>query len=153
MYLESLNLSYKTKKTRNKSRRYLGLSVDLYDKKNNVFMISNTHRNGLVVAGTLIGDWLLAMLTYWLFMSLFLDVTWDEMQLHTSVVVGVLYCACIINGGVILYLREVKRFQIVTKVTRNVLLFAVVAIPLLKFGHFRTMDYDMVHPLDCVSGL
>ena len=107
-------------------------------------MISNTHRNGLVVAGTLIGDWLLAMLTYWLFMSLFLDVTWDEMQLHTSVVVGVLYCACIINGGVILYLREVKRFQIVTKVTRNVLLFAVVAIPLLKFGHFRTMDYDMV---------
>ena len=107
-------------------------------------MISNTHRNGLVVAGTLICDWLLAMLTYWLFMSLFLDVTWDEMQLHTSVVLGVLYCACIINGGVILYLREVKRYQIVTKVTRNVLLFAVIAIPLLKFGHFRTMSYDMV---------
>lgn len=101
----------------------------------------NMHSNGLVVAGTLLGDFILAMFTYWLFTSQIIGTKWDETQLHTSVFVGVLYCACIIKGGVILYLRSVKRFQIVSLVIKNVLLFAILAIPLLRLGHFHTMDY------------
>lgn len=104
----------------------------------------NMHSNGLVVAGTLLGDFVFAMLTYWLFSCKLLGLVWDDMQLHTCVLVAVLYCACIINGGVILYLRNVKRFNIVLLVCRNVLLFAVLAIPLLRLGHFKAMDYEMM---------
>ena len=108
------------------------------------FKMHNMHSNALVVAGTLIGDFILAMLTYWLFSTKLLGVIWDDVQLHTSVFIAVLYCACIINGGVILYLRKVKRFDIVMLVLRNVLLFAVLAIPLLRLGHFRSMDYRVM---------
>lgn len=104
----------------------------------------NAHSNGLVVIATLLGDFILAAVTYWLFMGKFLCVHWDETQLHTSILVAVIYCACIINGGVILFYRSVKRFQIVTLVTRNTLLFAILALPLLKIGHFRTMPYGMI---------
>lgn len=106
--------------------------------------IYNMHSNIMVVAATLFCDFLLAMLTYWVFTSQLLHMAWDEIQLHTTVLVGVVYCACIFNGGVILYLRNVKRFQIVTLVARNVLLFAIIVIPLLRLGHFRTMSYPMM---------
>ena len=110
----------------------------------------NMHSNGLVIAATLLGDFLLASLTYWLFTSRLLGTVWDTTQLHTSVFVGVLYVACILNGGVILYLRSVKRFQIVTLVIRNVLLFALFAIPLLRLGRFHHMDYKLT-PLFLVT--
>lgn len=106
--------------------------------------IYNMHSNIMVVIGTLICDFIIAMLTYWGFTSQLLHIAWDETQLHTTVLVGVVYCACIINGGVILYLRNVKRFQIITLVTRNVLLFAIIVIPLLRLGHFHTMGYSMM---------
>ncbi len=105
---------------------------------------ANDHSNGIVTGATLIGDFLLAMLTYWVFSVQFLGVTWDEKQLHTSVLVAVLYGASVINGGVILYRRNVTRFQIVSLVVRNVLLFAIMAVPLLRIGHFRVMSYKML---------
>ena len=104
----------------------------------------NMHSNAFVVAGTLLGDFIFAMLTYFLFSRYLLGVVWDDVQLHTSMMVAVLYSACIINGGVILYLRKVKRFQIVLLVIRNVLLFALLAIPLLRIGRFHYMDYKIM---------
>lgn len=106
--------------------------------------MGNMHSNGLVVAATLIGDFVIAMLTYWFFTNKIVGTPWDVTQLHTSVLVSVLYCACILNGGVILYIRNVKRFQIITLVARNVLLFAIVAVPLLRLGCFHRMSYKLL---------
>lgn len=108
--------------------------------------MGNMHSNGLVVAATLIGDFIIAMLTYCFYISNIVRMPFDETQLHTSVLVGVIYCACILNGGVILYIRNVKRFQIVTLVTRNVLLFVVIVVPLLRLGHFHHMSYKLLPP-------
>lgn len=106
--------------------------------------LGNMHSNGLVVAATLIGDFVIAMLTYWFFTTAVICTPWEETQLHTSVLIGVLYCASILNGGVILYIMNVKRFQIVTLVTRNVLLFVLLAVPLLRLGHFHHMSYKLL---------
>lgn len=105
--------------------------------------LNNMHSNGLVVAATILGDFIIAMLTYWLFNTV-IGTPLDNTQLHTSILIGVIYCACILNGGVILYIRNVKRFQIVTLVTRNVLLFVVLSVPLLRLGHFNHMSYKIL---------
>lgn len=103
-----------------------------------------THSNGLVVAATLLGDFVIAMLTYWFFIAKVLGFYWDEFQMHTAFLVGVIYSACIINGGVIVYIRNVKRFQIVTLVARNVLIFALLSLPIIKLGHFHSMYYKVI---------
>lgn len=105
--------------------------------------LNNMHSNGLVVAATILGDFIIAMLTYWLFNTV-IGTPLDDTQLHTSILIGVIYCACILNGGVILYIHNVKRCQIVTLVTRNVLLFVVLSVPLLRLGHFNHMSYKIL---------
>jgi Undecaprenyl-phosphate glucose phosphotransferase len=108
------------------------------------------HSNGIVIAATLIGDLIIAMITYWMFITKVLDFYWDDYQMHTAYLVGVIYAAIIMNGGVIVYVRNVKRFQIVTLVARNVLLFALIAIPIIKLGHFHSMYYKVI-PLFLLS--
>ena len=105
--------------------------------------LNNIDSNGLVVAATTLGDFIIAMLTYWLFNTV-IGTPLDDTPLPTSILIGVIYCACILNGGVILYIRNVKRFQIVTLVTRNVLLFVVLSVPLLRLGHFNHMSYKIL---------
>lgn len=107
-------------------------------------IIDNMHRNVLWVAATLAGDFAIAMLTYLFFTKCLLGREWDNIQLHTSTLVAVIYAACIIKGGVILYRRSVKRFQIVLLVLKNVLLFAVITVPLLRIGRFDGMDHRLI---------
>ena len=106
------------------------------------FNTDNRHSSWLVVAGTLTGDFLIAMLTYYLFYEYLLGGEWNDVRRHTSVLVGTIYLGCILSGGVRVYLKNVKRFHIVVLVVRNVLLFALLAIPLLRIGHFRAMPYS-----------
>lgn len=111
---------------------------------------SNIHSNKIIVFMTLAGDFLLAMATLWVFMHHILGLALDTQLYNTFVLQSVLYLACIINGGVVLYKRSAKRFDIVMIVAKNVLLFTVLSGCVTRIGSFYPVAYKLV-PLFMVS--
>lgn len=63
--------------------------------------------------------------------------------MQTLILLSTVYFACTIKGGIILHIRNVRNFQIVMRVLRNVCLFAVVYTPLCLLGRFYIFPVGM----------
>lgn len=55
----------------------------------------------------------------------------------TMIVIATIYWSCNVRGGIILHTQDVKRYEIVLRVFKNILLFTVVSMPLLYWGEFN----------------
>ena len=95
----------------------------------------NNHRNMILSALTIIGDVAICVILYMLYCraSGFYGTAHFG---QTAVTVGVIYFTCVLSGGVILFKRNVKDFQVPMLVLRNVLLFTVACLALLSVGGF-----------------
>ena len=95
----------------------------------------NTHHNLILSALTVVGDVLICVLLYTLFWKASDDLTTAGFRQSAVVVTGT-YFICVITGGVILYKRNVRDFQVLLLVLRNILLFTVASVLLLNTGGF-----------------
>lgn len=95
----------------------------------------NYHRNRLLSAATIVGDVLICFLLYLAFGYAY-DMYGSDGFMQSLVTVIAIYFACVMKGGVILYKRNVRYFQVVSLVLSNVVLFAVACLVLLNIGHF-----------------
>ena len=82
-----------------------------------------------------IGDLLLCNLVFWLAFR-YGNSAGTSTQLQSQLLISAIWYACIINGGIILHIKKTRKVQIVMLMLRNVVLFAILATPLLAFGHF-----------------
>lgn len=82
----------------------------------------------------IVGDLLLVNLLYFLLGHN--GKTDGTLWLQSHIVVSALYFCFALSSGVVLHLRQVKRYQVLLKVLRNMLLFAFIITPLLKWGGF-----------------
>ena len=98
----------------------------------------NTHRNLLLSALTIVGDVLICLLLYTAFCRS-CGYCATPAFAPTTVIVTVIYFACVYSGGVILYKRNVRDFQVPMLVLRNVLLFTVACLLLLPLGGFSLL--------------
>ena len=98
----------------------------------------NTHRNLLLSALTIVGDVLICLLLYTAFCRS-CGYCVAPAFAPTAVIVTVIYFACVYSGGVILYKRNVRDFQVPMLVLRNVLLFTVACLLLLPLGGFSLL--------------
>lgn len=103
----------------------------------------DTHNNLLLNILTLGGDVSIAMLLYESF--LVSEKLWRHSGAYSSLlIVGLIYTLFVINGGVILYKRNTRDFQIPLLVLRNVASFGLVTAILLVISHslrLRWSDY------------
>ncbi len=95
----------------------------------------NTHRNVPLSAVTIIGDVLIFIVLYCTACK-FNGYIQEESLRQSAVVVAATYLLCVIYGGVILYKRNVKNFQIVALVLKNLIGFIVASTVILNVGHF-----------------
>ena len=95
----------------------------------------NTHHNLILSALTVVGDVLICVLLYTLFWKASDELTTAGFRQSAVVVTGT-YFICVITGGVILYKRNVRDFQVLLLVLRNILLFTVASVLLLNTGGF-----------------
>ena len=103
----------------------------------------NSHNNILLNILTLGGDEIIAILLYETF--LVHEKLWFHSGARSSLlIIGLIYLIFVLNGGVILYKRNTKNFQIPLLVLRNVATFGLVAAILLVITgclRLRWMDY------------
>lgn len=95
----------------------------------------NTHRNLILSALTIIGDTLICILLYYIACSAD-GILHSGMFRQTIVLVATIYFACVLSGGVILYKRNVRDFQVPLLVLRNIILFTVASLVMLSIGGF-----------------
>ena len=67
------------------------------------------------------------------------DTTFDKDLLKTTILVGMIYTACVVKGGVIFYKSNIKDVQVVLLVLRNVGLFTLGSLFLIPLGEFRML--------------
>ena len=89
-----------------------------------------------------IGDLLLCNLVFFLAFRFF-GTTGGSSTLQSHIVVSAVYYACIANGGIVLHRKKAKRSQIVEIMLHNVFWFAVIATPILYFGHFAMPSWGV----------
>ena len=102
----------------------------------------NTHRNLLLSALTIMGDTFICIVLYVLFCRAS-GHFWSESFPQSAVTVTLIYFTCVLTGGVILYKRNVKDFQVTTLVLRNVLMFMVASVVLLNVGGFYLLPLGL----------
>ena len=75
------------------------------------------------------------------------DITFDKDLLKTTILVGMIYTACVVKGGVIFYKSNIKDVQVVLLVLRNVGLFTLGALFLIPLGEFRMLplSYSLLY--------
>lgn len=95
----------------------------------------NTRHNFILSAVTVIGDVLLCVFLYCMFCKASGYIE-SEGFMQSVVIVAAIYFSCVLNGGVILYKRNVRDFQVPLLVLRNILLFTVTSFILLHIGRF-----------------
>ncbi|NPD90867.1 undecaprenyl-phosphate glucose phosphotransferase [Xylanibacter muris] len=97
------------------------------------------HYNVLLSAATMVGDFLICVFLYILFIKK--AGYWELPGLRQSLVVSsMLYIFCIYTGGVILFRRNTKNYQIPLLVFRNVIYYGIGYIIIMKLGHFRVLS-------------
>lgn len=97
--------------------------------------VLNIHHNLILSAFTVMGDVLICIALYCMFCKVSGHILEDDFM-QSVVVVAAIYFSCVINGGVILYKRNVKDFQVPLLVLRNIIVFTIASVILLKIGGF-----------------
>lgn len=107
-------------------------------------MVSNILENRTLFSSVLIGDVLIANALYWCIGRMFGEDMYSHAVYQTMIVNTVLYLACTIRGGVVLYRRNVHIHHIVMRVMENVFVFSVLDIAVLLLGRFNTIPYPQM---------
>lgn len=96
------------------------------------------HYNALLSIATMAGDFLICVCLYILF--IIKAGYWELPGLRQSLVVSsMLYIFCVYTGGVILFRRNTKNYQIPLLVLRNVIYYGIAYIIIMRLGHFRML--------------
>ncbi len=103
-------------------------------------MKNNTHNNIVVNAITMIGDVLICVYLYKAFLSYYGLLNGSNTRI-TIILLAVTYALFVITGGVILYKRNTKRFQIPLLVARNVAWFAIVGSLLMSYANCLMLPF------------
>lgn len=91
--------------------------------------------SGLVKVFVVAEDLILCNL---LFPAFFCNVSFAHSLLQTRILLTILLFCCSAHGGVVLHIRHVRSYQIVAKVLKNVVIFSLIATPILVW-----CDFDM----------
>ena len=84
-----------------------------------------THENSLLIGLVLLGDIIISTTLYLLFNNLFNNSV-PEIDLRQILLTNaIVYLMCTANRGVVLYKRKVTNFDIVAKVNRNIVMYAI----------------------------
>lgn len=95
----------------------------------------------LVTSFTMVIDLIICMVLYWLFFRM-CDSSHDAaIVLQSSLMMAVIYSACLIQGGVVLHKRSVMDFNVLLIVLRNITFFAVASFIIMKVGSFRMLPW------------
>lgn len=99
-----------------------------------------THENSLLIGLVLLGDIIISTTLYVLFNNLFNNSV-PEIDLRQILLTNaIVYLMCTANRGVVLYKRKVTNFDIVAKVNRNIVMYAIFSFIVYKAG-----DYDVIN--------
>lgn len=101
-----------------------------YDTQHNNFFFT-----GLVI----VCDIIISNLLFVMFSRFFDHIPVYNFVLQTMVASSVIYFACTIHSGVVLYKRKVTFHQIVMRTMQNVFMYAVACSLLFSFGNFYRM--------------
>lgn len=104
--------------------------------------VLNIHHNLILSAFTVMGDVLICIALYCMFCKVSGHILEDDFM-QSVVVVAAIYFSCVINGGVILYKRNVKDFQVPLLVLRNIIVFTIASVILLKIGGFYLLPLNL----------
>lgn len=97
----------------------------------------NPHENIFLITSVLAGDIIISNLLYWMFCSLFkCDFSIATMR-QTMVASTLIYFACTVQNGVVLYRRKVSNHQIVMRVMKNTTIYAACCTILFTIGGFN----------------
>lgn len=105
----------------------------------------SNHKNFLLSSFIIAGDVLICILSYMLFYHIG-GYDFDKLAMQKMIMIGAIYCSIVISGGVILYKRNIRDFQIMLIVIRNVVVYAIIATLLLYLG-----DFFILPPLLCAG--
>lgn len=100
----------------------------------------DNYKNRLLASFTQICDIIICIAAY-LAIVKYTDIPWDGELLKTTLFIGVIYAGCVISGGVILYKNNIRDFQVMLLVARNVCTFAILSFILLPLGDFRMLPF------------
>lgn len=96
----------------------------------------NIHENKILIAVVLVADVIISNLLYWLFCS-FVKGGMGLVSMRQTMVAGtIIYLACTMHNGVVLYHHKVSNHQIVMRVMQNVFTYAVLSFLLFTLGGF-----------------
>ena len=100
----------------------------------------STHENVFLIGLVLIGDLVISNLLYAFFCRFFDHLPLFDFVRQSMIVSSIVYLACTMPHGVVLYKRKVANHQIVMRVMQNVFMYAVafsVVLYIGKFYHLR----------------
>lgn len=95
----------------------------------------NTHHIFILSTITIAGDVLLCLILYIIACKFSGFINEDGFRQSAVAVTGI-YFTCVNTGGVILYKRNIRDFQVLLLVLRNILLFTITSLILLNIGGF-----------------
>ena len=99
--------------------------------------LQNPHENVFLIISVLVGDVIISNLLYWMYCSL-MKYDFSIVSMRQTMVAGtVIYFACTIHNGVILYRRKVSDHQIVMRVMQNVFIYGIWCTVLFTIGGFK----------------
>ncbi len=97
------------------------------------------HNNYFFTGLVIIGDIIISNLLFVMFSRFFDHIPVYSFVRQTMVASSVIYLACTIHNGVVLYKRKVTFHQIVMRTMQNVFVYAVACSLLFSFGDFYRM--------------
>lgn len=98
------------------------------------------HHNKILNCVTILGDVAIAVVLYCLFL-IHEGITYTDSVRHTVTVFMLIYAFVVYNGGVILYKRDARDFQIPLLVLRNILWSVVFTFLIYSIGDFSHLSW------------
>lgn len=93
--------------------------------------------NQLVKTAVIIGDLIILNLIFWFFQYVFKLRNEDVHTIYQSMIANsVIYIACTMRNGVVLYRPQIRKHQIGMRVLNNMVMFVIVQVILFQLGGF-----------------
>lgn len=102
--------------------------------------------NQLLKTFVIAGDLIICNLIFWFFQYVFKLRNDDVHTIYQSMIASsVIYIACVIRNGVVLYHPQVKKHQIGIRVLNNMIMFVIMQVILFQLGgFFRYEKFPMI---------